>query len=128
VTSDRTAREIFGFAQRRIPLAGKSSILTSLTSLDSAVTSDAPRTARIVHSIDEIPANVWNACANPGAPIPDNPFLEHGFLRALEKSGSATARTGWQPFHVVLERKGGDVIGVVPILLERRHPQPRTDP
>ncbi len=96
-----------------IPLTGKSGILTSLTSLDSAVTSDAPRTARIVHSIDEIPAQVWNACANPGAPIPDNPFLDHGFLLALEKSGSVSARTGWQPFHVVLERNGADVVGVV---------------
>ncbi len=118
MTSDRAGGEIFGSAQRGIPSRGKSGILTSLTNLDSAVTSDAPRTARIVHSIDEIPAHVWNACANPGAPIPDNPFLDHGFLRALEKSGSATARTGWQPFHVVLERAGSDVIGVVPMYMK----------
>jgi predicted N-acyltransferase len=109
-------------------MAGKSGILTSLTSLDSAVTSDAPRTARIVHSIDEIPAQAWNACANPGGPIPDNPFLDHGFLLALEKSGSATARTGWQPCHVVLEHGdkhrdkdkavGPKVIGVVPMYMK----------
>lgn len=101
-----------------IPSPGKSGILTSLTSLDSAVTSDAPRTARVVHSIDEIPAQVWNACANPGAPIPDNPFLDHGFLLALEKSGSATARTGWQPFHVVLEHAGAGIVGVVPMYMK----------
>lgn len=71
-----------------------------------------------MHSIDEIPAQVWNACANPGAPIPDNPFLDHGFLLALEKSGSATARTGWQPFHVVLEHAGAGIVGVVPMYMK----------
>jgi len=82
------------------------------------VTKDAPgRTARIVHSIADVPAAAWNACANPGGAIADNPFLDHAFLHALEASGSATARTGWQPFHVVLE-DSGRVVGVVPMYLK----------
>jgi hypothetical protein len=103
-------------------LNGKWVILTALAIHDSAVTSDASgtagRTARIVRSISEIPAADWNACANPGAPIPDNPFIDHGFLHALEASGSATARTGWQPFHLVLEGATTGVIGVVPMYMK----------
>ncbi len=78
----------------------------------------AGRSARIVHSIDEIPAPSWNACANPGGATPDNPFLDHGFLHALEASGSAVSRTGWQPFHVVLEDAASRIIGVVPMYLK----------
>jgi predicted N-acyltransferase len=84
----------------------------------SEASGTAGRRARIVHSIDEISASAWDACANPGAPIADNPFLEHGFLRALEASGSALGKTGWQPFHLVLENGIGDVIGVVPMYLK----------
>ncbi len=44
----------------------------------------------------------WDACA--GA---DNPFLTHAFLSALELSGSATARTGWQPVPIAIDGAGG---------------------
>jgi predicted N-acyltransferase len=83
-----------------------------------AASGTAARRARIVRSISEIDASAWNACANPGAPIADNPFLEHAFLAALENSGSATARTGWQPFHLVLEDAAGAILGVVPMYLK----------
>ena len=119
--SNRPLGEILRSAHASIPLFGKSVILTSLTIVDSAVTSDASgtagRTARIVRSINEIPAAAWNACANPGAPISDNPFLEYGFLHALEASGSATSRTGWQPFHLVLE-ENKSIVGVVPMYMK----------
>jgi uncharacterized protein len=84
----------------------------------NAASGTAARRARIVQSIADIDAGSWNACANPGAPIADNPFLEHAFLDALERSGSATARTGWQPFHLVLEEPAGDIVGVVPMYLK----------
>ena len=38
--------------------------------------------------------------------IPYNPFISHDFLPALEASGSATARTGWQPQHLLAETAG----------------------
>jgi uncharacterized protein len=73
-------------------------------------------TARTLNAIDEIDAAVWDGCANP-PDLPRNPFLSHAFLRALEVSGSATAKTGWRPFHLILE-DGGAVLGVVPMYLK----------
>ncbi len=67
-------------------------------------------TARTVERISEIPAAAWDACAGV-----DNPFVRHGFLRALEESGSATAETGWMPFHVVLEGAEGGIEGCAPM-------------
>ena len=78
------------------------------------------RTARILHDIGAIDAAAWNRCANP-ASADYNPFLDHRFLRALEDSGSVTAQTGWQPFHIVLcEPHGGveDAIGAMPMYLK----------
>src|SRR4030081_266565 len=79
---------------------------------------------RIVPAIADIPATAWDACANPVPVEPDvqecpyNPFISHAFLSALEVSGSATARTGWQPQHLVAETEGGAVVGVVPVYLK----------
>src|SRR5262249_32203677 len=47
-----------------------------------------------------------------------NPFISHAFLNALEASGSATARTGWKPQHLVAEDADGAVVGVVPCYLK----------
>ena len=52
----------------------------------------------------------WDACAGP-----DNPFVSHAFLSALEDSGSANARTGWLPQHCVLRTEGGQVVAVAPM-------------
>jgi predicted N-acyltransferase len=49
---------------------------------------------------------------------PYNPFISYDFLNALEQSGSATARTGWQPQHLIAETGAGDVLGVVPCYLK----------
>ncbi len=49
---------------------------------------------------------------------PFNPFVAHDFLSALEASGSAVARAGWQPQHLVAETPGGDVVGVAPCYLK----------
>jgi predicted N-acyltransferase len=75
------------------------------------------RTARILHSISEISVNSWNRCANPDSGVPYDPFVSHEFLLALEESGSATARTGWQPFHLALE-EGDRLLGVVPMYVK----------
>ena len=79
---------------------------------------------RVVSAIADIPAAAWDACANPGAADSlsqdqaHNPFISHAFLSALEVSGSATARTGWQPQHLVAEAADGAVLGVVPSYLK----------
>ncbi len=74
------------------------------------------RTARILHSIDELDPDTWNRCANP-AGLPFNPFLSFDFLHALEASGSVGKRTGWQPFHLVVQ-DDELVRGVVPLYLK----------
>ena len=70
-------------------------------------------TVRVVEKLAEIPAAAWDACA--GA---NNPFLSHGFLEALEASGSATAETGWLPQHLALEDSAGRLLGAVPMYLK----------
>jgi uncharacterized protein len=69
-----------------------------------------PATIRSLRAIDEIAAEIWDACAGS-----DNPFVSHAFLRALEDSKSVGPRTGWQPHHVVLEDAGGEVLAVAPL-------------
>jgi predicted N-acyltransferase len=77
---------------------------------------------RVVPAIADIPAAAWDACANPvdskSQDYPYNPFISHAFLAALEASASATARTGWQPQHLVAETTNGAVLGVVPAYLK----------
>lgn len=70
----------------------------------------------IRHSIGEVLASTWNACANPPN-RPYNPFVDHGFFRALEESGSVSAETGWQPFHVELKSQE-QTLGVVPMYVK----------
>jgi uncharacterized protein len=52
----------------------------------------------------------WDRCAGP-----DNPFVSHAFLSALEDSGSAGARTGWLPQHAVMRDSRGAVVAVAPM-------------
>src|SRR6266404_4798951 len=98
-------------------------------------------TLEAVPSASDIPAAEWDACANPkvdpgslenldtlaspGATCdscPDskfgyNPFVSHGFFAAAEASGSACARTGWGPRHLVA-RLDGKIAGLVPCYLK----------
>src|ERR1700710_856436 len=94
-----------------------------------------------VSSISQVPAAEWDACANP---VPDplsltsldtlassnpagnscaeskrryNPFVSHAFFLALEESGSASARTGWGPRHLIA-RLDGTIVGIVPCYLK----------
>jgi len=72
--------------------------------------------ARILTSLADIPAGDWDAVANSDA-ARFNPFVSHAFLWALEKSGSATAKTGWGARHVVIE-ENGQVVGAAPCYLK----------
>lgn len=79
-----------------------------------AVTSESAASARILHNIEEIEADRWDSCS---ARFAFNPFVCHRFLHALEKSGSVSNRTGWQPFHIVVEQ-GDELIGAVPAYIK----------
>jgi hypothetical protein len=69
-----------------------------------------------VPSVAQIPQDEWDACANP-APGVCNPFVSHAFFAALEASGSASARTGWAPRHL-MARIDGRIAGIVPCYLK----------
>src|SRR5262245_1428747 len=98
-------------------------------------------TLRLAGSLGDVAAEAWDACANPdgwrqapgctngtgdglqpGAAIAPratsrneyNPFISHGFLSALEQSGSVRAKVGWQPMHLLAEDAGGTLMGAVP--------------
>jgi predicted N-acyltransferase len=66
-------------------------------------------TLRVETDITAIAAADWDLCAGP-----DNPFVSHAFLAALEESGSANGKTGWLPQHVIMESDDRQIIGVVP--------------
>jgi predicted N-acyltransferase len=72
---------------------------------------------RIVERIADIPAADWDACA-AGAGAAGNPFLSHCFLNALEESGSVSAETGWQPYHLVVEDTDDRLLGVAPLYVK----------
>ncbi len=66
---------------------------------------------RIVESLGGIDAPSWNRFSN------GNPFLRHEFLHALIDTGCASAKTGWQPQILVLERDG-ELAGALPLFLK----------
>jgi len=66
----------------------------------------------------------WDALDHGGSP-----FLEYGFLRALERSESIGADSGWAPHYILVERPrsktensaaaaGSEIIGAVPAFLK----------
>jgi len=101
---------------------------------------------RIEPSIRSIPADVWDACAFPldagttnscavksERKKPDsiaehadsiheqdtrNPFISHAFLASLEDAGCVSARTGWQPQHLVVENESNEVLAVMSCYLK----------
>lgn len=74
---------------------------------------------RLIQDIREIDAADWDACAGAEAPgeRPENPFLTHRFLAALEESGSATDEAGWSPHHLILQHSGR-LLGVAPLYVK----------
>src|SRR5262249_44753321 len=84
----------------------------------SGVGSPTPPTPRQEPSVAAAAAA---AAPDTGSAPPDrafNPFIAHDFLSALEASGSAVARAGWQPQHLVAETADGTVLGVAPCYLK----------
>jgi uncharacterized protein len=65
--------------------------------------------ARVGDGVASFDAAAWDACAGDA-----NPFVSHAFLSALESSGSATTRTGWQPVPLAIDAADGAHAGVLP--------------
>ena len=68
--------------------------------------------AQLVTSAAQIGRARWNGFANPDGQAEPHPFTTYEFFAALEDSGSATARTGWQPAHLVTPE------GLMPLYLK----------
>lgn len=49
---------------------------------------------------------------------PNNPFVLHAFLAALETSKSVGGRSGWLPQHLVVEDENGEIFAVAPCYLK----------
>lgn len=75
--------------------------------------SETPVTLKIITRLSQIDPAGWDACAGP-----DNPFVSHAFLSALEESGSAVEEEGWGPQHLTLEDEAGRIVGAVPCYLK----------
>ena len=93
-------------------------------------------TLEAVPSTGDIPPEEWDACAN-SVPDPNslnsldtlsasscadskpyyNPFVSHAFFSAVEESGSAIARTGWGPRHLIA-KIDDRIAGIVPCYLK----------
>ncbi len=67
----------------------------------------------IVPGIDAVSPAAWDALV-----APDDPFCTHSFLSALERSGSAGAKTGWAPAHVLVRAPDGLLVGGAPVWIK----------
>ena len=74
---------------------------------------DGDLTARVASSVGSIPAARWDALAGP-----DNPFVSHAFLTALEDSGSVGPGTGWSPAPLLIEDSRGELLAAAPAYLK----------
>ena len=70
---------------------------------------EADLTVRIAPSVGSLQAAEWDALAGP-----DNPFMSHAFLAALEDSGSVGPGTGWTPAPLVIEDASGRLLAALP--------------
>jgi predicted N-acyltransferase len=100
---------------------------------------DAEITFRLASSMKDVSAAAWNACGGVRSSAfsnvtdedhparlspqsstreyPDNPFISHEFLSALEQSRSVEGRTGWQSNHLLVEA-AGELLGAAPCYLK----------
>ena len=69
--------------------------------------------AELVEDIGTLPAADWDALDAAG-----NPFLRHGFLAALERTGCVGADSGWLPCHLVVRGDDGRLVAAVPQYLK----------
>lgn len=63
-------------------------------------------------AINDFDASAWNALV-----VDQSPFIQHGFLLALEQSASVAAETGWEPCHLGVFRQG-ELVAAMPLYLK----------
>ncbi|MEO0981366.1 MAG: GNAT family N-acetyltransferase [Pseudomonadota bacterium] len=68
----------------------------------------------VCNSLSSVDKAAWDAVANPPGERFD-PFLRWDFLEGLECSGAATPRTGWSPYHLLIESPDGGLRAAMPL-------------
>ncbi len=63
--------------------------------------------------IEGIEKAAWNALVGEGSP-----FMEWGFLVALERSGCLDQESGWYPLILTLKNASGELLGAAPLFLK----------
>ncbi|TSE12679.1 GNAT family N-acetyltransferase [Mesorhizobium intechi] len=84
-------------------------------------TANADYSIRIASGIGAFTCEEWNGFAGTtrdDAESGYNPLVSFAFLSALEDSGCAVRRTGWQGHHLRLETAQGGLLGAVPCYLK----------
>lgn len=74
---------------------------------------------RLIDSIHEVSADDWNTLWNRDTQSQSfhYPFIQHGFLAALEDSGCTQTDTGWTPKHLLIH-EGDRLTGAMPLYLK----------
>ncbi|MFD9897185.1 GNAT family N-acetyltransferase [Mesorhizobium sp. NPDC059025] len=77
---------------------------------------EAGYAVRIAASINAFTREEWDSLSGTTRTSKSgyNPFISFDFLSALEESGCAVSRTGWQGHHLRLETADGRLLGAVP--------------
>lgn len=70
-------------------------------------------TVNVLGSINEVEPSDWDSCVDL-----NHPFCLHGFLSALEDSGSASAESGWLSHHLVIRDDKSNLIACSPLYLK----------
>ena len=70
-------------------------------------------TLRFHKTINSFPPDEWKRLARP-----ENPFIQHEFLCALEDGGAVGGDSGWDSVHIGLSDASGKLVGVMPHYLK----------
>src|SRR5438445_5491498 len=88
---------------------------------DDGRTTNADFAIRVAAGIGAFTCDEWNGLAGTTRGDKENgynPLVSFAFLSALEDSGCAVRRTGWQGHHLRLETAQGKLLGAVPCYLK----------
>ena len=67
----------------------------------------------LVSSLADVNKNEWDSLNTS-----NHPFTSYDFLNSLEMSESVTAKTGWNPQHIIIKNNTGNIIGASPNYLK----------
>lgn len=65
---------------------------------------------QVLSSIDEVQSDEWNQLVQQ-----QYPFLQHGFLNAMEQHACVGEHVGWIPRHLVYRDDAGKLLGAMPL-------------